>query len=369
MSQELLTVKSKAKSGPLYDQISRHFRREIEANRISHLEALPPVSAVAKQFKVNYRTARQAYRVLEDMGMVKMEGGRVQVVRSKPQNPAVECGNIAVVSYNPDITSLCQYNFYSSAIFHSVSDAASRSGFTVQSITLRDKDGLSRLLEGSWAGIIFEISSTAHVDGIPLEKLEGIPKVFLDPVAEGQISVEADNTLGVELAMDHLYELGHRKIALLMGSLRDVATQLRFDAYCSSMQRYSLQIEPNWINQFSGYCFDDSREQERVYRKLFVDGPAPTAVFCAQHFGALGLLSQLHRNGVSVPEDVSIVAYDDTPSAIHAFPPLTVIRQPLDQLGVTAVEALSKMIRKDGEVSDVLLAPELVIRESTGPTK
>lgn len=363
MSDQQVLLKDQ--DSPLYQQICEHFCNEVRSKKLEYGDALPSVVSVARKFGVNYRTVRQAYETLEDIGIVRLDSGKARVVKPAVDgSKSTKIKHISVVSFNPEITANIDHNFYAREVFFSISAKAGRLGYNVQNISMCDDDALQNLIKSEPEGIVFIVTSTAHIDVIPLNKLKGIPKVFLEPLVPGEVCVNSDGVQGMSLAMEHLRELGHERIAILMGSLRDVSAQNRLEAYCKCMQKYGLQIQPNWITSFPGYFLDDPEEQVKVYKKLFVEGPKPTAVVCTQHFGAMGLLNQLHRECVKVPDEVSIVAYDDTPSASFTLPSLTVVKQPIEEIGRTAVECLQKMIDKE-DIKSISLPFELIVREST----
>jgi len=111
---------------------------------------------------------------------------------------------------------------------------------------------------------------------------------------------------------------------------------------------------------------DDEEAQEQIYRQLFESGEPPTAILSINYFNALLLLQILHRHGIKVPDDVSVIGYDDLPTAAFTSPPLTTVRQPLEQRGALAVAKLDQMVRGENATSEILPV-ELIVRRSTGP--
>jgi DNA-binding LacI/PurR family transcriptional regulator len=348
---------------PLYKQIGQYFKRQIESGDLSKADWLPPLAVVAKKFKVNYRTARQAYEMLEGIGVVQIEGGKAKVVSDNSQRSEVHTGNIAFVSCNPTIGT-AEGDEYATRIFCAVTETASYLGYNLHVVNLRTVSGLNRLLKGKWTGLIFSIPSLAHAEAIPFDDIADVPKVFTTPVRPGDISVQSDDFRGIELALDHLYELGHRKIAFLAGPLRDLAGQNRLEAYCRGMSKYGLKLEPEWLVQYPDYFLEKTEDQEMIYKRLFGGQSSPTAVICAGYYLTLGLMNALQRHQVSIPGDVSIVGYDDPKTARFLNPPLTTIHQPLERIGGIAVELLEKMI-KGQKVESVVLPVELIVRAST----
>ncbi len=360
----------KQKNKPLYYQISEYFKNRIKNKQFCEGECLPPISAVAKEFKVNYRTIRQAYQTLENFGLVKFERGKAIVISDSEiytHNSHLIKGNIAVVSCNPDIGSLSEYNYFAGTVYHSLIHRAGEMGYTVQSVNLRRERGLLQLINNQWSGIIFAFPSTAHTDGIPFEKIEDIPKVFLSLSISGQACVRCDDEQGIKLIMEHLYQLGHRKIAFVFGPARDFTVQVRLSAYLENMNRFGLTISPNWIVHYEDYFVDDIGKVEKVYYRLFRTNDFqnnPTAIVCVNYFVACGLLRVLHKHNIKVPEEVSVVGYDDPIGASFTTPPLTTIRQPLEAMGRVAIELLENLI-EGGEPTHKVLPVKLIVRAST----
>ena len=203
-----------------------------------------------------------------------------------------------------------------------------------------------------------------------LERLQrrGTPVVLLDSRASshGQCSVAVDDVLGGDLAVAHLVENGHEQIAYISGppAIRQVADRhegaLRALRQAGRPRDSLLVIEASALNvasgKWAGAKIIEMPEETR-----------PTAVFCANDLIALGVLQEMTRNRVRVPEDISIVGYDDIEFAAAAAVPLTSVRQPRLELGRSAARLLLE--ESDGtqghQHRQVIFEPELVIRQST----
>jgi len=165
--------------------------------------------------------------------------------------------------------------------------------------------------------------------------------------------------VGTRLAVSHLLELGHRRIAHLAGPERWISAQDRARAYEQALVEAGLPPLPlvhgDWSSR-SGYA---------AAPQLVAD-PEVTAVVAANDRMALGLLLWLHDHGRRIPEDISVVGFDDIAEAEFFHPPLTTIRQDFDALGRAAVLTLIAMVEESGGATGVEHpAPELVVRAST----
>jgi DNA-binding LacI/PurR family transcriptional regulator len=193
---------------------------------------------------------------------------------------------------------------------------------------------------------------------------KGMPVVLVDRGAgRTRCSVAVDDVLGGQLAVTHLVEQGHRRIAFVGGprSIRQVADRHQGAAAAAAGRGVSIDLyEMPTLTVASG----------RQAAGQLADLPAsrrPTAVFCANDLLALGVLQELTRRGLRVPDDVAIVGYDDIEYAGAAAVPLSSVRQPREQLGRAAAELLFEEIN-DGEGHrhrHIRFKPELVVRESS----
>ncbi len=181
-------------------------------------------------------------------------------------------------------------------------------------------------------------------------------------------SVRSDNTKGVQLAIRHLVELGHRHIAHITGPKGNVLTRARRDSITPERERFDLPVREGWVirGDFSlqaGFDAASKIQQMRV---------RPSAVFCASDEVALGLISGLHGHGIRVPADISVVGFDDIEQSAYCLPSLTTIRQDRTALGQRAAELLRELLQPKAtplfnrkEIIDV----ELVVRNSTSRLK
>ncbi len=172
-------------------------------------------------------------------------------------------------------------------------------------------------------------------------------------------SVAVDDTKGGALATQHLISQGHRVIGYLGGPRENTANRNRLTGYRRALKAADISYEPALVQSGSGRV--ESGEQSLAF---FARSPAPTAIFCYNDITAIGALSALKHHGLRVPEDVSLVGFDDIPFAQYVDPPLTTIHQPKDEMGRLAMKMLIDLL--DGKkVADVVVPGKLIVREST----
>ncbi|MDR6711577.1 DNA-binding LacI/PurR family transcriptional regulator [Pseudomonas hunanensis] len=219
---------------------------------------------------------------------------------------------------------------------------------------------VERLLSLRAAGVI--LLGTAHNPRVIGEIADKLPCVFIGSkrVTHPQVvSIAVDDYNGVRLAMDHLLALGHTRIAHLAGGL-EPSSKERANAYCRVMREAGL--EPLVLRGRHNAAFG----REGVDR-LFARESPPTAILASNDFIALGVLDRLKGMGLSVPNDVSVVGFDDIPDAANALFSLTTLRQDTDAQAQMAVQALQTILggnskRKRRIDMDVTL----IERSSTG---
>ena len=196
-------------------------------------------------------------------------------------------------------------------------------------------------------------------------KETGIPTVLLDnfiPDNPKVCSLSTDSGEGMEMALDHLAGLGHEKIAFLDGSAHSMVSDRRMLAYLSSMSARNLPIDP--MLAVYGYFVADAAP---YHVPGFLDAGV-TAILCGNDLIASGVIECCREKGFRVPEDISVVGFDDLPLAESLDPPLTTIRQHRTALGRMGYYALYAMINQV-PVSAATLRPQLIVRSSTGPAR
>jgi LacI family transcriptional regulator len=175
-------------------------------------------------------------------------------------------------------------------------------------------------------------------------------------------TIGATNWAGGRSATEHLTGLGHRRIGHVAGRAGLWCSRARLDGYRAGLESAGLDVDPALVVQGD---FDYASGFEGGTRLLDVADP-PTALFAASDEMALGVYEAARRRGLRVPEDLSIVGFDDLPQARWASPPLTTVRQPLAKMGMVAVRTVLRLLNDEQlESSKVELATEVVVREST----
>jgi LacI family transcriptional regulator len=232
----------------------------------------------------------------------------------------------------------------------------------------REVSLLETLSDGATDGAIILLPEETNEE---LEALQasGYPFVVVDPrvpLSDGIPAVSAAHRAGAKAATDHLLALGHRRIAHISGPRSWAATEERIDGYHASLAAAGVAPSSELLSEGDfeipgGYTAACS----------LLDLPeCPTAIFASNDNMAVGVLRATRERGLSVPEDVSVVGFDDAEVAQSVTPALTTVRQPLGELGRTAVSLLQRLVdRQRVEALRLELGTRLVVRDSTMPPR
>ena len=229
--------------------------------------------------------------------------------------------------------------------------------------------------------MLFEQMRARHVDGLVLATVHlgdpllaesaraDLPVVLMNRLAQDYSlpSVSVDNERGIRMAVAHLAQLGHTRIAHIAGP-QEVSTGLaRYRGFLAAMEAHGLAPDPELIVTARAFSIE---EGHRCAQLLMHRDPGCTAVAAGNDMLAVGCYAALDEAGLRCPQDISVVGFNDMPFIDRLRPPLTTIRFPHYQVGTEAAQLLLERIAgHTGPVKVLFLAPELVVRGSTGPVR
>ena len=235
----------------------------------------------------------------------------------------------------------------------------------VSSMSKLSRSWSTGLVSAGRSGAIIVASELTPLDQRILDHAR-IPYVLIDPAAQlpepNVATVGATNWAGGLSAARHLLGLGHRRIAVIGGPVGMLCSRARIDGYCAALASAGVEIDPALIrngtfHHIGGY---------QAARELFELPDPPTAIFAGSDEQAFGVAEAARVTGRRIPEDLSVVGFDDLPMSRWVSPPLTTVRQPLAEMGRTAAEMLLTMIdRREPHGRQIELATELIVRSST----
>lgn len=273
------------------------------------------------------------------------------------------CQTIGVVP--PEVTADVFLSPYLHAVLNAIANEAGNLSqdiliYTRYHETERD-DMVSILLDGRVDGVIFiaphyshksiEVAAGLH---IPTVAISGTP-------VEGVASFTVDNVGGMRMAMQHLYDLGHRQIAHIAGRTDMPDAILRMEAYRAFLLEKGLPAREEWI-RFGDFTIEGGQSSLRALMDL---DSRPTAITCGNDEMAIGALHECLRMGIRVPEEISIIGFDMSPASSQAVLPLSTIRQPIAEMSVAAVQALIGFIENKARPETTILRTELIARATT----
>jgi DNA-binding LacI/PurR family transcriptional regulator len=216
------------------------------------------------------------------------------------------------------------------------------------------------LLQRGVEGFITVDTSVLEAPSLPMVAVAGHQKI------KGITNVVLDHVQAATLALNHLATLGHKRIAFMRGNPLSSDSTDRWRAICEVAQRIGVTIDPELTVQID---IDDPTPQLGYpFAKQLLARKKPfTALFAYNDISAIGAIRALQEQGLRVPQDVSVMGFDDSPGAAFNTPTLTTVRQPLARMGQVAAQTLLERIAgRDDYPPEIAIEPELVVRESTG---
>lgn len=255
---------------------------------------------------------------------------------------------------------------YSSLVLRGIEERLLQEGYVYLVTSHRHKPELlergPRLLyERSVEGVIAIDSPIRDPLPVPVVSVSGHGRV------PGVANIVLDHERAAELGIGHLIELGHRRIAVIRGQTFSSDSKIRWQTISQAARRLGAPILPELVAELKGDT-PSPHIGAAATRELLASGARFTAVWAFNDVAAIGAIRALHEAGLRVPQDVSVLGFDDIYSAAYHTPALSTVRQPLDCMGRLAAETLLARIRETGGEDwerERSVAPELVVREST----
>ena len=257
---------------------------------------------------------------------------------------------------------------YAAQVLEGVEDVLVEEGYFYLTASHRRRPDLLEeyprlLMDRSVEGFLTIDTALQHEFPVPVVAVAGHRKI------PGVTNVVLDQMRAAELILRHLHQLGHRKIAFMRGGSHSSDADERWACLMQMAQELKLAVRPEWLVQLElrvstpelGY----QPAIELIHRRAAA-AEQFTAIVCYNDIAAIGTIRALREHHLRVPEDISVVGFDDIQAAAFQNPSLTTIRQPLRSMGATAARILLQRIRgQKGDSETVPVLPELIIRESS----
>ncbi|ASI93544.1 MULTISPECIES: substrate-binding domain-containing protein [Vibrio] len=227
----------------------------------------------------------------------------------------------------------------------------------------RMRDSINTLLQKRVDGLILMCSSLEGERIDVFERYSDIPVVVMDwgPMLFTSDKIQDNSLRGGYLAAKYLIDCGHKEIGCITGPLIKHQAQMRYEGYKRAMIEAELDFNANWIVESDFEC----EGGYQALKKMVQRGPLPSSIFVSNDMMAMGVINAANELGIKIPDDLSIIGYDDIHIAKFMSPSLTTIHQPKYRLGQAAVETLlTKLENYSKEPNVVQLEPTLVERNS-----
>jgi len=256
------------------------------------------------------------------------------------------------------------YSFYAIELIRGIGHACEELNLD---LVFHITNGFNDLNTGSVGGVVFAdiIENRRQIEAA---LKAGVPCMVINNVVEDlDVSyIGIDNAKGGEIAAQYLTALGHKRLAIITGSLQTQSGKQRLEGFRRYLEKEGLSLAGDYI--FEGdYSRRSARDGMEKFLSLEHQQP-PTAIFAASDDMALEAISVILEKGLKVPDDISVIGFDDNPASLYGPVALTTVRQPLFRMAEESVKCLNSLIqnRKDGLIKNIL-EPELVIRDSCMP--
>src|SRR2546426_5081292 len=257
---------------------------------------------------------------------------------------------------------------YAALVMSGIEDHLLQEGYFYFVVSHRHRDELIEeypllLQQRAVEGLIAVDTALSEGVQVPLVAVSGHREL------PGVTNIVLNHARGATLALEHLAKLGNRQMAFIKGREFSSDTDVRWDSVRGAAAELGVEIKDRLVGQLEG----ESSSPElgyQVARKLLASGEPFTALFAFNDISAIGAIQALREAGRRVPEDVSVVGFDDIQSAAFQNPALTTVRQPLRGMGLLAAETLLQRIAAPPQApypKEIVVQPELIIRASTAP--
>jgi GntR family transcriptional regulator of arabinose operon len=355
---------------PRFEQVKQIIRQFIAENGLKPGDPLPSEREWAKRLKVSQMTINRALKELEHEGVVTRLVGRGTFALNATARPVTSMRHLLTLVFPlAGIAEVVEQNAYYGPILQGAQYAFAELGCSVQFW----KMGFDQLNQLPPEGL----SQRAFLFFAPMEEAlptlrswweAGVPFVVIGASwRDVEIPcVDTDNFNAALKVVDFLYSLGHRRIAFVIGSRRLPNARDRWEGFVAGAKRHNLHVPEDWLIESSASA-SLTKDAAQQIRSILKSRRRPTAIFAGGYYLAAETLQIVKELGLKVPADVSLVGFDDPPSAGYLDPPLTTVRQPLAELGRRGVFKLMGILEGRQEPLVEFLATELIVRASTAP--
>jgi len=327
-----------------------------DISRLTGISVTQVSRALNNHSDVSQVTKEKVNRIAREIGYVANRSAQNLVTR-KSNTLALILSNLEKSGGRDNIV----YSLISGMYHFAESEGFEVVMFTTSSVHQRDKSFVQLCKEQNIGGAV--VNGLRTDDPYYRELVDSdIPCVLIDSSIEGKetITISCDNKGAAYDAVSFLIKHGHRFIAVLNGRREATITADRFNGYAQALTEAGIPLRA----EFSHYCDFQEDIAFETTQKLIKDYPEITAIFCASDMMAVGALKALQALDIKVPEQVSLVGFDDIPIAEYLMPPLTTVSQDFYGMGYEAGNQLLKIINSESDKKNIILPHKLLVRKS-----
>ncbi|MDH6674836.1 GntR family transcriptional regulator of arabinose operon [Paenibacillus sp. LBL] len=369
---------------PLYQQIQDYIRHVIASENMKPGDRIPTEKELMDQFHVSKITVANALTGLANEKLIARVPGKGSFVAEEADiPPATSTAAVAIKGREGTATGLVGvimptiHDYFAIRLIDGIEQALNEKGYRSMIMLTdgkldKEKNAIKELKAlGAEGLLIFPVDEENYNEEILGMKLSGFPFILMDRYLPGVEThyIAADGRIGTRLAVEHLWELGHRDIAICSDSpLQTVTVQERIEGYMDGLKDKGALINPaHMITDFKPLSVLKDAEAHPLYR--YIRNRMVTAYISLNGRLGVQIYQMAKQAGLRVPEDVSIVSFDDPTSIVEEFSIFTHVKQFERDMGYRAASKLLDILRDQGEMksySKVLIEPELVIRQTSG---
>lgn len=354
---------------PKYQQLKEHLVKLIETNELTIGNRIPSENELAESFNISRHTVRRAISELENEGVLKATQGKGTFVHNGVlKNNNQRCIIGVVTTYIGD------YIFPS--IIRGIDQVLSNNGYSIvlgctNNQFEKERQCLENLLNQDIKALIAETTKSA----LPNPNLElyeefrkrNIPVLFMHGSYKGYSasSIYEDDVEAGYLATKHLIELGHRKIGGMF-KIDDIQGHARYEGFFKAHKEFGINLNDKRVLWFdtNDMRYKFNKPSNEIINAFLEDC---TALVCYNEQISLKLIDIIRSKGLIIPDQLSVVSFDDSDLAVASEVKMTTVAHPKEKLGIEAAQLIMRMITENDRVFKVKMTPKLVVRNSTGP--
>jgi GntR family transcriptional regulator of arabinose operon len=347
---------------PKYLQLKEYLKKQMQQGEIAYEQQLPSENILAKQFRMSRHTVRQTFGDLENEGWIQREQGRGTfcIYREKVAGRTIAVVATYISEY------ICPF------VIRGIEEVLSSNGYTLILASTgnqksKEAQCFENLLNQDIAGLIIEPTKSSkentNLKYLKLFEKKQVPFILIHAVYPDldPSYIIMDDQKGGYLATNYLLQMGHREIAGIFKT-DDLQGVKRQEGFMTALMEYNVPLKPGFIGNYETEQINYFPYQ--FARSLMQQETLPTAVVCYNDTIAFKVIEGIRECGFKVPEDISVIGYDDSSLAVASEIKLTTIKHPKAEMGRQAAQFIVDMVENRVAKPYFIYQPELVIRSS-----